>query len=225
MDVLFRRGSDGYAIVDGELVLTVTLFVKNKEFTRQVKIPVADETIGITELLSKPADGEAVYVLEGVVAAVASTETRVEYLLIEPSTGSFIGVQGITSSGTVTAGTYLPVFSAGDRVRIPVSLAKSATAAGNSDSDKIYAKYAGGSLYETAILEKGVAVVPDKQNALQISCQDDLRNMLCAENRSNNHYTYVKLNGPINCIRYGTSTVHYRFFFDGVTSYAQQNID
>ena len=216
---------NSYKIEGNNFVVDVTLFVKNKEFQKTITIPIHDEdAIGIAELLTKEADGETVYQVKGVVVAVASTMSRVEYILFDPETNSFIGVAGISSTGSMFENTYQMVYDIGDRVILPVTLVQTAEKASNSDSKKIYADFAGGSIMDTAVLEKDVAFTVNKENATVISDQAGLQAFLGTENRSENFYTLVKLEGPLSIIQYGTSPMHYRFYY-GNLSFANSKVD
>ncbi len=216
---------NSYKIEGNNLVLNVSLFVKNKEFTRDVTVPISDNGISVAELKAQNPDGETVYMLDGVVVALASTMSRAEYIIYDEASGEFIGVTDIKSNGSISALTFERRYETGDRICIPVTLVKTAVKAKNSDSEKIYAKYAGGSLYETAVIQHNYDYTVAKDNAMVINGQSDLQNMLNADNRSQNHYKFVKINGPINCIKYGTSPVHYRFFYEGVNTLAAQKVD
>ena len=215
---------DSFYVEGNELVVKVSLFVKNVEIQKQLRVPFSSQAITVSELLTKPADGETVYELEGVLVAVASTMGRVEYILMDPESGAFIGVAGITSTGSMFDGDYLPRFEVGDKVEFPVTLVQTETKANNSDSDKIYASFAGGSIWETGVVEKDVEYTVDYSAATEISDQQGLEAFLGASARSENHYKLVKLNGPLSAIRYGTKPVHYRFYY-GTLSFAKHKID
>ena len=215
---------DSYEINGSDLVVNVTLFAKNKEFKKTVRVPIQSDSIGISELLKKDADGQTTYQLEGIVAAVASTMMRVEYILYEPSTNLFLGVSGIVCEGSLPKETYQPAYAIGDKVVLPVTLVKTAEIEKNSDSKKVYAKFVGGSILDTAVVEKNVAFTVDKSGATEISDQAGLQEFLGAAKRSENFYKTVKLNGPISLIQYGTSPMHYRFFF-GTMTFANSKVD
>lgn len=216
---------NSYKIEGNNLVLNVSLFVKNKEFTRDVTVPISDNGISVAELKAQNPDGQTVHMLDGVVVALATTMSRAEYVIYDVASGEFIGVTDIMSKGKINDETFERRYETGDRVCIPVTLVKTDVKNQNSDSEKIYAKYAGGSLYETAVIQHDFDYTIAKDDATVINCQADLQNMLNADNRSQNHYKLVKINGPINCIKYGTTPVHYRFFYQGVNTLAAQKID
>lgn len=215
---------DSYRMTGDNLEVTVSLFVKNKEFQKTVTIPVADNTLSVAELMTQNPDGETVYQVTGIVVSVASTMGRVEYIIYDDVSGKFIGIAGIPATGNMFSGTYVPRYEIGTRICLPVTLIQTAEKAGNSDSKKIYADYAGGGIYDTAIVEAKAEYTISKSDAVNITNQDGLKEFLGAENRSNNFYTIVKLSGPISTIRYGSSPVHYRFYF-GNLSFAGHKVD
>ena len=213
----------GYSADAEKVTVNVDVTAEGKTWQTSFELQITP-SITVSELLTKPADGETVYELEGVLVAVASTMRRVEYILMDPESGAFIGVAGITSTGSMFDGDYLPRFEVGDKVEFPVTLVQTETKANNSDSDKIYASFAGGSIWETGVVEKDVEYTVDYSAATEISDQQGLEAFLGASARSENHYKLVKLNGPLSVIRYGTTPAHYRFYY-GTLSFANHKID
>lgn len=218
---------DAFKTENGNLVLELSLFVKNKEFKRTVNVPIDDNSVSVSELYTKVPDGETIYSVEGIVVSVASTMAREEYIVKDVQSDRFIGISGILNTGSVTGQTIVPRYVRGDRVCIPVKLVKDEEQAQYSDSFKIHGVYAGGSIYETGVIEKNVDLGLKYAGATQITGQAGLQDFLSVENRPSNHYKLVKLEGPLYIIRYGSTNYHYRFFFTDISSktLAAQKVD
>lgn len=225
----------GWSIEGEEITLELDLLVGTRIFEKTLTLQIADENvISVSELKQKTVEEAGSYLVEGVVVSVANTTSAMEYILKDVDSNVYIGVRNIASTGTVTDGTYVSRFDIGDQVRLPVTLAKVAPAAGadtnpasiKSDDNKVYAAYAGGELYETGVVEKDIALSFDKESVPVIDSQEDLKDYLSAQNRAGNAYTMVKLAAPFYTINYTNGdSVFYRFMFEGVTSYAAQKID
>lgn len=224
-----------YSIDGNKITLVLKVLAGTSQFDKTVTLNINDDNaISVTELKTKPADDETTYNVEGIVVAICNTIRDIEYVIKDTATDNYIGVVDLESTGKMAENTYVPLFDIGDKVRIPVQLTKILPAEGaetdkaqvKSDDNKILAKYVGGALYETGVVEKNASVDFDKTAATVISTQNELRNFLSAENRADNAYKLVKLNAPTYHIRYvnGTS-IFYRFMFEGVTAYADQKID
>ncbi len=218
---------DSFKTENGNLVLELSLFVKNKEFKRTVNVPIDGNSVSVSELYTKTPDGQTVYSVEGIVISVVSTMAREEYIIKDALSETFIGVSGILSTGSVTGQTIVPRYVRGDKVCIPVKLVKDEEQAQYSDSAKVHGVYAGGSIYETGIIEKNANLGLEYANVTQINGQAGLQNFLSTENRPSNHYKLVKLEGPLYIIRYGSTNYHYRFFFTDISSksLAAQKVD
>ena len=224
-----------YSIDGNKITLVLKVLAGTSQFDKTVTLNINDDNaISVTELKTKPADDETTYNVEGIVVAICNTIRDIEYVIKDTATDNYIGVVDLESTGKMAENTYVPLFDIGDKVRIPVQLTKILPAEGaetdkaqvKSDDNKILAKYVGGALYETGVVEKNASVDFDKTAATVISTQNELRNFLSAENRADNAYKLVKLNAPTYHIRYvnGTS-IFYRFMFEGVTAYDDQKID
>ena len=224
-----------YSIDGNKITLVLKVLAGTSQFDKTVTLNINDDNaISVTELKTKPADDETTYNVEGIVVAICNTIRDIEYVIKDTATDNYIGVVDLESTGKMAENTYVPLFDIGDKVRIPVQLTKILPAEGaetdkaqvKSDDNKILAKYVGGALYETGVVEKNASVDFDKTAATVISTQNELRDFLSAEKRANNAYKLVKLNAPTYYIRYvnGTS-IFYRFMFEGVTSYDDQKID
>lgn len=224
-----------YSIDGNKITLVLKVLAGTSQFDKTVTLNINDDNaISVTELKTKPADDETTYNVEGIVVAICNTIRDIEYVIKDTATDNYIGVVDLESTGKMAENTYVPLFDIGDKVRIPVQLTKILPAEGaetdkaqvKSDDNKILAKYVGGALYETGVVEKNASVDFDKTAATVISTQNELRNFLSAENRADNAYKLVKLNAPTYYFRYvnGTS-IFYRFMFEGVTTYADQKID
>lgn len=224
-----------YSIDGNKITLVLKVLAGTSQFDKTVTLNINDDNaISVTELKTKPADDETTYNVEGIVVAICNTIRDIEYVIKDTVTDNYIGVVDLESTGKMAENTYVPLFDIGDKVRIPVQLTKILPAEGaetdkaqvKSDDNKILAKYVGGALYETGVVEKNASVAFDKTAATVISTQNELRDFLSAENRADNAYKLVKLNAPTYYIRYvnGTS-IFYRFMFEGVTAYDDQKID
>lgn len=224
-----------YSIDGNKITLVLKVLAGTSQFDKTVTLNINDDNaISVTELKTKPADDETTYNVEGIVVAICNTIRDIEYVIKDTATDNYIGVVDLESTGKMAENTYVPLFDIGDKVRIPVQLTKILPAEGaetdkaqvKSDDNKILAKYVGGVLYETGVVEKNASVAFDKTAATVISTQNELRDFLSAENRADNAYKLVKLNAPTYYIRYvnGTS-IFYRFMFEGVTAYDDQKID
>lgn len=212
------------SIVDGKLKVEVSLFIQNKEYKKEVTLEISDDAISVSELLTKEVN-ETVHMINGVLVGIASTNSHVEYLLMDKLNHQIIGVEGLDGGGKINDyALETNGFEIGDELIIPVKLTKVEQAAGLSDSNKVYAIYQGGTDYATAVVSKNNDLRVDKETAVEISSQEELVNFLSSENRSENFYQVVKLHGKLNYIYYANSK-QYRFFFDGVTSLAGQKID
>lgn len=224
-----------YSIDGNKITLVLKVLAGTAQFDKTVTLNINDDNaISVAELKTKAADDETTYNVEGIVVAICNTIRDIEYVIKDTATDNYIGVVDLESTGKMAENTYVPLFDIGDKVRIPVQLTKILPAEGaetdkaqvKSDDNKILAKYVGGALYETGVIEKNASVAFDKTAATVISTQNELRDFLSAEKRANNAYKLVKLNAPTYYIRYvnGTSIL-YRFMFEGVTAYADQKID
>lgn len=225
----------GWSVKGEEITLELDLLVGTRIFDKTVTLQIADDNvISVSELREKSVEEAGEYLVEGVVVSIASTTSNIEYILKDVDENVYIGVQGITSTGSMPVGDYVARYEIGDQVCLPVTLARVEPAAGadtnkgvvKSDDNKVYAEYAGGELYETGVVEKDIELNFDKEAVTQIDSQEDLVNFLSAENRAGNAYTMVKLCAPLYSINYTNgNSVFYRFMFEGVTSYAAQKID
>lgn len=223
----------GYHIDDkGEnIVIELELFVKNVLITKSVSYPISTDYLTVSQLLQKGVDGKT-YLLDGIIVGFLSTGEAAhpqEFIVYDQAADKYIGVSGLVASGT-TNNLDLDTngFKVGQHVRLPVTLVDYNSTrkdyASYSDSGKVFAKYAGGALHAAGILQQNATYTIATQNAVQISTQDDLVNFLKEENRSNNFYKLVKINGPFNVVRYSDS--YWRFFLDPtIDNVADQKID
>jgi hypothetical protein len=202
-----------YSIENGVLTVTASLIIKNKEWTKEFTVPVDDDYITVDELITKEVD-ETTYLVNGILVAITSTMNRVEYILWEKDTNTFLGVTGLNGGGVIYEYTLeTNGFEVGDELRIPVKLVRANTQANYSDSDKLYAQFVGGDILSTAIVSRNNPYETEKENVVVISNQQELIDFLSPENRVNNFYQVVKLHGKMRYIYYSGSK-HYRFFFD-----------
>lgn len=214
-----------YTIEDGQLKVTASLLIKNKEWTKEIIIPLKDDYISVETLLTKNVDGTS-HLVNGILVAITSTMSRTEYILRDKETDSFIGVSGLSDNGLIYEYTLdVNGFEIGDELRLPVKLVRSKIEDQYSDSNKLYAEFAGGNILSTAVVTKDNTYSSDKANAIVINNQEELVNFLDAANRGDNFYKLVKLHGKMRYIYYANSK-HYRFFFDGnIRTLAGQLID
>ncbi len=211
-------------IVESKLKVTVSLFIQNVEYEKEVLLEIDDSYLSISELLTKEVSEEC-YIINGILVGIASTNSHVEYLLMDSQSKEIIGVRGLEGTGKINDFTLdTSGFTIGDELRIPVKLIKAEENITYSDSNKIYASYLGGTDYEMAIISKNNQLRINHEEAITINNQDELRAFLTSENRINHFYKVVKLHGKLNYIYYESSK-QYRFFFDGVTSLQEQKID
>ena len=217
-----------YTADNGYITMNMKLFVKNKFFEKSAKYQVSTDFVTVEQLLNKGIDGKT-YLLDGIVIAIGGTGASTpgaELEIYDQASGKIIGVTGAYGNGgTLTFDLDTHGFAVGQHVRIPVQLTQHGESkAGHSDFGKIYATYQGGTLYSTAIIEQKANYTFDLANALQINTQQDLVDMLCKENRANNFYKLVKINGPFQLVKYNTT--YYRFYLDpSITALADQRID
>lgn len=214
-----------YTIEDDQLKVTASLLIKNKEWIKEITIPVKDDYISVDTLLTKDVDGTS-HLVNGILVAITSTMSRTEYILQDKESDSFIGVSGLSGSGLIYEYTLdVNGFEIGDELRLPVKLVRAKTENQYSDSNKLYAEFAGGNILSTAVVTKDNTFSSDKDNAIVINNQEELVNFLDATNRSDNFYKLVKFHGKMRYIYYANSK-HYRFFFDeNIKTLAGQLID
>ncbi len=214
-----------YSIENGVLTVTASLIIKNKEWTKEFTVPVDDDYLTIDELFTKEVDGST-YLVNGILVAITSTMNRIEYILWNKDTNTFIGVNGLSGGGVIYEYTLeTNGFEIGDELRIPVKLVRANTQENYSDSGKLYAQFAGGDILSTTIVSRNNVYETDKENVVVISNQQELIDFLSPENRVNNFYQVVKLHGKMRYIYYASSK-HYRFFFDdNIKTLAAQLID
>lgn len=211
-------------IIGNKLEVKVSLYIQNKEYEKTVSFDINDESISVKTLLTKEINDE-IHIVNGVLVGIASTNSHVEYLLMDKDTKQIVGVSGLEGEGKIndyqldTNG-----FNIGDELQIPVKLIKVEEKEGLSDSNKVYAVYQGGTDYEMAIISNNNNLKINKENVVTISNQEELINFLNNENRQKNFYQVVKLHGKLNYIYYASSK-QYRIFFDGVTKLSEQKIE
>ncbi len=211
-------------ITNNTLTVKLSLYIQNKEYEKEVSLEINNDYITVNKLLTKETNDE-IYVVNGILVGIASTNSHIEYLLMDQTTKEIIGVSGLEGDGKINEYSLnTNGFNIGDELQIPVKLIKVEEKEGLSDSNKVYATYQGGTDYEMAILSKNNNLQIDKENVTTISNQEELINFLSTENRQNNFYQVVKLHGKLNYIYYASSK-QYRIFFDGVTKLAEQKID
>jgi hypothetical protein len=214
-----------YRIDNNELVVEVSLYLYNQEYIREVRIPLNTQFITLDQFLAKPIDDQ-VYMVQGVLVSIATTMTRVEYIIQDKTSGAFIGVSKLALTGSINDYNLdVSNFDIGDEIIIPLKKMKSTAGSQNSDKDKVYAEYCGGSLYQTAVVSKNNKTKIDKSQIVTISNQEELVSFLTEANRANNFYKIVKLRGELNYIYYANAK-YYRFFFDKtITTLKDQLID
>ena len=116
-----------YSIENGVLTVTASLIIKNKEWTKEFTVPVDDDYITVDELITKEVD-ETTYLVNGILVAITSTMNRVEYILWEKDTNTFLGVTGLNGGGVIYEYTLeTNGFEVGDELRIPVKLVRANT--------------------------------------------------------------------------------------------------
>jgi len=213
--------------IEGEnLVVDVEIEFNNKTYTDELSIPIDDNYISISELKTKEIDNEVHYV-EGIIVAIGTTMSRLEYILWDKDSGEYIGVAKLAASGGVTSYDLdTNGLEIGDLIRIPVKLVRANERVELSDSTKLYADYVGGGVHSTAVVSKGHQHEYNKANAITISSQEDLVDFLSHNNRVNNFYQVVRFYGQMNYAYYGGGAKAYRFFFDdSIKSLSAQRID
>lgn len=212
--------------IEGEnLVVDVEIEFNNKTYTDELSIPIDDNYISISELKTKEIDNEIHYV-EGIIVAIGTTMSRLEYILWDKDSGEYIGVAKLAASGGVTSYDLdTNGLEIGDLIRIPVKLVRANERVELSDSTKLYADYVGGGVHSTAVVSKGHQHEYNKANAITISSQEDLVDFLSHNNRVNNFYQVVRFYGQMNYAYYSGAQA-YRFFFDdSIKSLSAQRID
>ena len=124
-----------YSIENGVLTVTASLIIKNKEWTKEFTVPVDDDYLTIDELFTKEVDGST-YLVNGILVAITSTMNRIEYILWNKDTNTFIGVNGLSGGGVIYEYTLeTNGFEIGDELRIPVKLVRANTQENYSDSE------------------------------------------------------------------------------------------
>lgn len=211
-------------IIGNKLEVKVSLYIQNKEYEKTVSFDINDESISVKTLLTKEINDE-IHIVNGVLVGIASTNSHVEYLLMDKDTKQIVGVSGLEGEGKINDYQLdKNGFNIGDELQIPVKLIKVEEKEGLSDSNKVYAVYQGGTDYEMAIISNNNNLKINKENVVTISNQEELINFLNNENRQKNFYQVVKLHGKLNYIYYASSK-QYRIFFDGVTKLSEQKIE
>ena len=206
-----------------KLTLELELFVKNKLIRKSVEMDVTGQFLSVSELKTKAVGG--VYVLEGTVVAIGQANVA-EFVILDETTGDMIGVSGLSTGGAIKSNDLTSNYKVGDRVAIPVKLVKKAETAGTSDSKKLYCEFSTEGVISGMVLSSGNQYNLPKDKATVISNQEELRSFLTMPERENSFYKLVKLHGKVNYITFASGTsLFYRFFFDGVTNYADQKID
>ena len=209
-----------HTIENGVLTLNLQIFARNVFVNQQVTIDLNEKALSVSQLLEKTED--YTYLLKGRLVGYAMTDAT-ELLIAEESTGAIIGVKGLAGNGTFAdLNLDFNGFEVGDEVLFPVNLKTAEITEGSANSGKLYAQYDSGALIPATVLSHSDDFAVSKANAVTITTQDELREFLSAENRSGNAYKMVRLVGKINFITYNR---FFRFFFDGVSTYAEQKID
>lgn len=209
----------GATVANGTLTVDVQIFVNNRVLSKQVTAPVDDTCLTVSQLKTKAEGTKAL--VNGVIVSFATAMSRDEFIIADKTTGEMIGISGMEGEGFVyNYNVDTHGFEVGDEIIVPVEV-KVATS--GSDNGKLYAKYVGGSLYQTAVLSKGNQVVINKASAVEIDSQADLLSFLSETNITGNHYKMVKLSGQLNFILYSSSE-HLRFWFEdgNIDSYEEQ---
>lgn len=96
-----------YSIENGVLTVTASLIIKNKEWTKEFTVPVDDDYLTIDELFTKEVDGST-YLVNGILVAITSTMNRIEYILWNKDTNTFIGVNGLSGGVLFTNTPWKP---------------------------------------------------------------------------------------------------------------------
>ncbi|HIT77893.1 MAG TPA: bacterial Ig-like domain-containing protein [Candidatus Limihabitans stercoravium] len=221
---LIESDIKSYSMGENTLDVVASIATGGKTFEKTISVPLDNEVLTVAQLAEKEA-GDKVYLVKGMFAGVAYTLSRTEFLILDNASGKMMGVKGLNGGGAIADFEMdMNGLQIGDELCIPVKLTE-VTTAKHSDTSKIYAEFAGGTLMESAIISKGNTLNYHKENAVEISSQEQLVKFLSPENRVNNFYKVVKLHGTMQFIYYSGGQ-HYRFFLDpSITSYEKQKID
>ena len=187
----------GYTISDGKLTVTVSAVVSNIKYTKEITVPLEEAPIDVETFFAQNEGGT--YMLNGVVAGFSSVGTHNEVVLTDKQTGKFVSVRKMGEGKLLYGGYSLPGVQIGDEIIIPVTLVKEEQSADNANSGKIYAEYAGGTVYKTAVVSQKNQIKYPAESVV-IASQADLETFLSSANRENNHYTIVKLKGKMHFV-------------------------
>ncbi len=200
---------ESYSVENGTLTVNLAFLLNNKIVRKTVTAPVNDQFVSVSELKTKSVGTQAT--VNGIIVSFATVMSRDEFIVADKTTGELIGISAMEGPGLVyNYNVDLHGFEVGDEIIVPVEVAQ---ADSNSDNGKVYAKYVGGEVYQTAVVSKGNTYAVNKANAVEIDSQADLFDFLSKTNIVNNHYKVVKLRGQLNFILYASSE-HLRFWFE-----------
>ena len=192
------------------VTLNVEVSYQSTVYTASIDIPFAEETVSVDQLLSGQVGNT--YLLKGVIAAFATTVKYPEVVIVDQATGKFVTVAKL-GEGDLHSGEYNTCgFSIGDEIVVPVTLTQHATDSESSNSQKLYGMYAGGKMYQTAVISSGNKPTYDFTQADVIDSQADLQAFLSNSNRVGNLYKKVVLKGEMCFILYPSANC-FRFWF------------
>jgi len=174
----------GYQFAANVVTVTVGVTYKGRLFTAAIDLPFAKTTVNVDQLLSSQVGNT--YLLKGVIAAFATTVKYPEVVIVDQATGKFVTVAKL-GEGDLHSGEYNTCgFSVGDEIVVPVTLTQHATDSESSNSQKLYGMYAGGKMYQTAVVSTGNQPTYDFTQADVIDSQADLQAFLSNTNRVGN---------------------------------------
>ena len=201
---------ESYVIADGKITITISTMIKNVKHTKDITLELDETPISVEKIFTEKVGYD--YMLNGIVVGFSTTVTENELILADKQTGKLISVTRIGEGSVLHGGYYLSDIQKGDEIIIPVSLVKENKPT-SANNNKIYAKFNGGSFYETAIVSKNnpIYLLPETTT---IENGEQLESFLSENNSSSNLYKTVKFKGKLNFVLSASYELFY-FWFEG----------
>ena len=215
-----KKHIESYTVAGGQIAVTVSAVADNIKYTAEITVPLEESPITVEDFFTQNA-GDAC-MLNGVVVGFSTTANDNEVVLADKQTGRLVSVTKMGTGKLLYGGYCLPGVEIGDEIIIPVTLVKAAESAESANSAKIYAKYEGGTDYQTAVVSKNNQINYGTDSVL-IDSQADLEAFFSAGNRENNHYKIVKFKGKLNFVM-DTTYENYNFWFSEKAAKLEKDI-
>ena len=210
-------------VVENSVLVEVSVSINYTTYKSNITLTLAEEVLSVSEIKEKEVGNN--YTLSGVVISFASIITRNEMILMDKNTGEIISL-GDIGEGKFYNGYYdFYGINIGDEIVVPVKLVKNAVDASNGNSGKLYASYTGGTFGHMAVVSTNNSIEYNEE-AVVVSSQQDLINLVSSANRTDNIYKKVLFRGEINFIHYVSSDLFRFWFEDGnIQNYENQMIE